>query len=111
MQEVLIDFWKIHILLPLSELGFRDSLIGAPGNMIAQSALEPLGLKFGFFEYAIVGLPILIVGILFYATIGFKILPHHDTTDADDSIFEGPFLKLYAKVLLSLVKAGYVTLS
>ena len=63
-------------------MGGNLSLIGAPGNMIAQSALEPLGLKFGFFEYAIVGLPILIVGILFYATIGFKILPHHDTTDA-----------------------------
>ena len=69
-------------------MGGNLSLIGAPGNMIAQSALEPLGLKFGFFEYAIVGLPILIVGILFYATIGFKILPHHDTTDADDSIFD-----------------------
>ena len=39
-------------------MGGNLSLIGAPGNMIAQSALEPLGLKFGFFEYAIVGLPI-----------------------------------------------------
>ena len=56
--------------------------------MIAQSALEPLGLKFGFFEYAIVGLPILIAGILFYATIGFNILPHHDTVDIEDSIFD-----------------------
>ena len=56
--------------------------------MIAQSALEPLGLKFDFFEYAIVGLPILLVGILFYATIGFKILPDHDAVDTGDSIFD-----------------------
>lgn len=55
--------------------------------MIAQSALEPLGLSFGFFEYAVVGLPILIAGILFYATIGFRILPNHDTEE-DDSIFD-----------------------
>ena len=82
---------RSRLLMPLvfaAAMGGNLSLIGAPGNMIAQSALEPLGLKFGFFEYAIVGLPILIVGILFYATIGFKILPHHDTTDADDSIFD-----------------------
>ena len=45
-------------------------------------------MKFGFFEYAIVGLPILIAGILFYATIGFNILPHHDTVDIEDSIFD-----------------------
>ena len=69
-------------------MGGNLSLIGAPGNMIAQSALEPLGLKFGFFEYAIVGLPILICGIIFYATIGFNLLPNHDTTDNGDSVFD-----------------------
>ena len=30
----------------------------------------------------------MIVGILFYATIGFKLLPNHDTVDTDDSIFD-----------------------
>ena len=69
-------------------MGGNLSLIGAPGNMIAQSTLEPLGLKFGFFEYAIVGLPILIGGFLFYATVGFKILPNHDTVDTENSIFD-----------------------
>ena len=38
-------------------------------------------MKFGFFEYAIVGLPILIAGILFYATIGYRLLPNHDAKD------------------------------
>jgi anion transporter len=45
-------------------------------------------MKFGFFEYAIVGLPILAVGILFYATIGFRLLPNHDVTDDGDSVFD-----------------------
>ena len=82
---------RSRLLMPLvfaAAMGGNLSLIGAPGNMIAQSALEPLGLKFGFFEYAIVGLPILIAGILFYATIGFNILPHHDTVDIEDSNFD-----------------------
>ena len=55
-------------------MGGNLSLIGAPGNLIAQSALSEIGLKFGFFEYAVVGMPILIVGIIFYATIGYRLL-------------------------------------
>ncbi len=39
------------------------SLIGAPGNLIAQSALQNIGSGFGFFEYAKVGLPMLVCGI------------------------------------------------
>ncbi len=81
---------RSRLLMPLvfaAAMGGNLSLIGAPGNMIAQSALEPLGLSFGFFEYAVVGLPILIAGILFYATIGFRILPNHDTEE-DNSIFD-----------------------
>ena len=83
-------FKRSRLLMPLvfaAAMGGNLSLIGAPGNMIAQSTLEPLGLKFGFFEYAIVGMPILIVGIIFYATIGFKLLPSHDNKD-DDFVFD-----------------------
>ncbi|MBQ9251958.1 MAG: SLC13/DASS family transporter [Clostridia bacterium] len=84
-------FKRSRLLMPLvfaAAMGGNMSLIGAPGNMIAQSTLEPVGLKFGFFEYAIVGLPILIVGIIFYATIGFKLLPNHDPKADDNSVFD-----------------------
>ena len=84
-------FKRSRLLMPLvfaAAMGGNLSLIGAPGNMIAQSTLEPLGLKFGFFEYAIVGIPILAVGILFYATIGFKLLPNHDPKSDDNSVFD-----------------------
>ena len=75
---------RSRLLMPLvfaAAMGGNLSLIGAPGNMIAQSALQKEGLGFGFFEYAIVGVPILVAGILFYATIGYKLLPDHEVTD------------------------------
>ena len=75
---------RSRLLMPLvfaAAMGGNLSLIGAPGNLIAQSALGEIGLKFGFFEYAVVGLPILIAGIIFYATIGYKLLPSHDVKD------------------------------
>ncbi len=82
---------RSKLLMPLvfaAAMGGNLSLIGAPGNMIAQSTLsETTGETFGFFEYAIVGLPILIAGIIFYATVGFKLLPNHDVTDDDDSAY------------------------
>lgn len=74
-------FNRSRLLMPLvfaAAMGGNLSMIGAPGNLIAQSTLTKAGLEgFGFFEYAIVGLPILAVGILFYATIGFYLLPNH----------------------------------
>lgn len=75
---------RSRLLMPLvfaAAMGGNLSLIGAPGNLIAQSALEEINMEFGFFEYAIVGLPILIIGILFYATIGYRLLPDHDVTE------------------------------
>ena len=82
---------RSRLLMPLvfaAAMGGNLSLIGAPGNLIAQSALKNINLSFGFFEYAIVGLPILIVGIIFYATIGFKILPNKEEPADDDSVFD-----------------------
>ena len=80
---------RSRLLMPLvfaAAMGGNLSLIGAPGNMIAQSALSEIGLSFGFFEYAIVGLPILICGTLFYTTLGMKLLP--DRQPKDDGAFD-----------------------
>lgn len=85
---------RSRFLMPLvfaAAMGGNLSLIGAPGNMIAQSALEKIGLKFEFFDYAIVGLPILIVGILFYATVGYKLLPNREPQDQEDFYTEKDF--------------------
>lgn len=71
-------FAQSRLLMPLafaSALGGNLSLIGSPGNLIAQSALEQVGQKFGFFEYAKLGIPMLLCGILYFLTIGYKLLP------------------------------------
>ncbi|MEK3643792.1 SLC13 family permease [Aeribacillus composti] len=84
-------FSRSRLLLPLvlaAAMGGNLSLIGAPGNMIAQSALQDIGLEFGFFEYAKAGLPILIVGILYFSLFGHKLLPKGEDTLLDsDSIY------------------------
>ena len=81
---------RSRLLMPLvfaAAMGGNLSLIGAPGNLIAQSALEEMNLGFGFFEYAIVGMPILICGILFYATVGYRLLPNKQVS-GDAGVFD-----------------------
>lgn len=80
---------KSRLLLPLvfaAAMGGNLSLIGAPGNLIGQSALEEMGISLGFFEYAKIGLPILVCGIIFYATIGMKFLPNNETAQGNDAL-------------------------
>lgn len=72
-------FARSRLLLPLifaAAMGGNLSLIGAPGNLLGKSALQAIGADIGFFEYGYVGLPILVVGIAFFATVGYKFLPN-----------------------------------
>jgi anion transporter len=81
-------FARSRLLMPLvfaAAMGGNLSLIGAPGNLIAQSALQEMNMQFGFFEYAKIGLPILVVGIIYFAFIGYKFLPK--TQGDPDSVF------------------------
>ena len=80
---------RSRLLMPLvfaAAMGGNLSLIGAPGNLIAQSAMEDMGKAFGFFEYAKVGLPILIAGTIFFALFGYKLLPEHK--GGEDGIYD-----------------------
>ena len=110
-------FRRSRLLMPLvfaAAMGGNLSLIGAPGNMIAQSTLEETtGMSFGFFEY--VGLPILMAGIVFYATIGFKLLPNHEVTDSDMAYDENKdfsdvpqWKKILSFVILILTLLGMI---
>ena len=84
-------FSRSRLLMPLvfaAALGGNLSLIGAPGNLIAQSALQNVGSGFGFFEYAKVGLPMLVCGILYFLTIGYKFLPNNSNSSEVGSIGE-----------------------
>ena len=82
---------RSRLLLPLvfaAAMGGNLSLIGAPGNMIAQSALQNIGLEFGFFEYALTGLPLLLLGIAYFALFGYKLLPDASKCVATETAFD-----------------------
>lgn len=84
-------FSRSRLLLPLvlaAAMGGNLSLIGAPGNMIAQTALQDIGMEFGFFEYSLIGLPMLIVGIIYFALFGYKLLPDRVPQDSDTTFDE-----------------------
>lgn len=73
-------FSKARLLMPMvfaSAIGGNITLIGAPGNMIADSALKQMGNgnHFAFFEFAKIGIPMLIVGVAYFVMFGYKLLP------------------------------------
>lgn len=78
---------RSRLMMPLalaSTMGGDLSVIGTPGNMMAQSALEEFGMSFGFFEFAKIGLPILIAGIIYYVFFAYKLLPDSDKMVGSD---------------------------
>lgn len=74
------------LLIPLSFgalLGGLTTVIGTPPNILASDALNEAGLgTFGFFDFTPVGGAVALAGILFMATIGRRLLPAHDKTQA-----------------------------
>ncbi|WP_405384126.1 SLC13 family permease [Phascolarctobacterium sp.] len=77
-------------LMPLAfaaGLGGTITLIGTPPNILANVALKAAGmeeLQFGFFEYAYIGIPITIAGIIYMMFIGKHFLPEEDMLEAVD---------------------------
>ena len=76
-------------LMPLAfaaGLGGIITLVGTPPNIIAAGALQAAGFKpFSFFEFAYIGIPLSIVGILYTMFIGKHLLPKK-ALDADQEI-------------------------
>lgn len=71
-----------RILMPVAfacSLGGTITLVGTPPNGLVNSMLAKMGAgvaqPFGFFEFALVGLPLFIIGIAMYAFFGKFMLP------------------------------------
>ncbi len=60
-----------------AQVGGMIALPGAPPNATVKSFLDELGTgeTFGFFEYALVGLPVSAITILYFLLLGQKIVP------------------------------------
>lgn len=73
-----------RLLMPLAFaalLGGLNTLIGTPPNILTAEALKSAGLRpFAMFEFAPVGISVLVAGTLYMTWIGRHLLPSRDTT-------------------------------
>ncbi|MEM8762197.1 MAG: SLC13 family permease [Bacteroidota bacterium] len=71
------------LLMPVafgSNTGGLLTLTGTPPNIIVSNALAEKGFGgFSFFEFSLIGLPLLILTILYFRYVGYRLLPSHRT--------------------------------
>jgi anion transporter len=75
-------------LMPLAiaaNVGGTITMIGTPPNVIVTGALSAAGLpSFGFFEFALIGIPLSIIVLAYMLTIGRKTIPIHEVGEMDE---------------------------
>lgn len=63
-----------------SNTGGLLTLTGTPPNIIVSNALTEEGLEaFSFFEFGLIGVPLLIIAVLYFRFVGFYLLPSYQT--------------------------------
>ncbi|MEM9868403.1 MAG: SLC13 family permease [Bacteroidota bacterium] len=71
------------LLMPVafsSNTGGLLTLTGTPPNIIVSNALIENGFQgFSFFEFSLIGLPLLLISILYFRYVGYELLPDHRT--------------------------------
>lgn len=76
---------KSKLLMSLaffSSIGGTITLIGTTPHIVASGLLSDFGYReFGFFEFAWIGIPVLIVGMIYILTLGKKLLPDIELED------------------------------
>ena len=103
-------------LMPLAfaaGLGDTITLIGTPPNILANVALKAAGmpeLQFGFFEYAWIGIPITIAGIVYMMFIGKYLLPEDSGTlnlEIDEEILENE-TSTQKQIICGIIMVGVI---
>ncbi len=79
---------RAKLLMPLAIMassGGMITLAGTPPNMSAYSTLLTIDVQMGFFDYAVVGIPVTIVSIIYMMLIGNRLLPdRHSDVEVED---------------------------
>ena len=90
MPLTISSAWSIgtlpsKMLMPVafgSNTGGLLTLTGTPPNIIASNALIDSGFEgFSFFEFGLIGLPLLIIALLYFRYIGYRLLPKNKTNN------------------------------
>ena len=76
-------------LMPLAiaaNVGGTITMIGTPPNVIVTGALSAAGLPtFGFFEFALIGIPLSIIAFVFTLLVGRHLLPENSAGEMDEA--------------------------
>jgi di/tricarboxylate transporter len=97
MPAVVLASWGVRkvpsgYLIPIAfaaNAGGLLTLTGTPPNIVVTDALRGAGFRaFGFFEFALIGIPLLIVAVAYTATIGRRLLPTRRSGDAPPMLDE-----------------------
>src|SRR5690625_3386982 len=82
------DISPSKLLMPVafaSLLGGMITGIGTPPNLIiSEFRFQAKGDFFAFFDFAKTGLIISLIGIIFTSLIGWKLIPHRESTNIDE---------------------------
>ena len=105
---------RSRLLMPLvfaAALGGNLSIIGAPGNLMGVNALQEMGLSTSFFMYAPVGVPMLILGILYFVCLGYRLLSNGTESngtevEAQKDFSEVPKWKQMISLIVLIVVIG-----
>lgn len=103
-------------LMPLAfaaGLGGTITLIGTPPNILANVALKAAGmehLQFGFFEYAYIGIPITVAGIVYMMFVGKYLLPNTSTLLPGDveQEFEATATSTKKQIICGVIMLGVI---
>jgi di/tricarboxylate transporter len=90
MPLTISSAWSIgtlpsKMLMPVafgSNTGGLLTLTGTPPNIIASNSLVEAGFEgFSFFEFSLIGIPLLILALVYFRYIGYKLLPKNKTNN------------------------------
>jgi di/tricarboxylate transporter len=104
-----------QLLMPLafgSLLGGMMTLIGTPPNILASDALRTAGLEpFSLLDFAPIGVPALVLGVIFMALVGRRLLPERHAAerfgaaiDSDEDLVD--LYRLGERIFRARVPAG-----
>ena len=91
MPAIVLASWGVGgtpsgFLIPVAfaaNAGGLLTLAGTPPNIVVADALETAGFEpFGFFEFSLIAIPLLVIAIVYMATIGRKLLPKRKSSIA-----------------------------
>ncbi|RRE42334.1 SLC13/DASS family transporter [Klebsiella pneumoniae] len=99
----------IKLLMPLvfgATIGADISIIGSPGNLIAKNTIETFSkgnLSVPFFEYAKIGIPLMIACALLLFFFGSRLIPDRDGHEQSDVQMDYSHIPEWHKLLTSIV--------